>query len=108
MGFNITNENYIENVIDMLFKRYGKVESDFYLLRYIVLGFRYELLKAFATEEEIIKEFFVIKNLKAETFNMFLNLVTDKLKEDGSDIPSNAFLEYYRKKTEEDTVLKFA
>ena len=108
MGFNITNEDYIKSVIDILFKRYGKVETDFYLLRYIVLGFRYDLLKAFATEEEIIKEFFAVKNLKAETFDMFLNLVIDKLKEDSSDIPSNAFLEYYKKKMEEDTTLKLA
>ncbi len=108
MGFNITNENYIESVIEILFKRYGKMESDFYLLKYIVLGFRYDLLKAFATEEEIIKEFFAVKNLKTETFNMFLNLVTDKLKEDGSDIPSNAFLEYYKKKIEEEDALKLA
>lgn len=106
MGFNITNEDYIESVIEMLFKRYGKTESDFYLLRYIILGFRYDLLKVFATEEEIIKEFFAVKNLKIETFNMFLNLVTDKLKENGSDIPSNAFLEYYRKKIKEDAALK--
>ena len=96
MLYNLSNQEYIEDIINDLYKKFGTTISQYYLIKAIIYKLRYIDKKCFVSEEDLILEFIILQMQledKDEMQKLFKEL-EEILEKDEDDLYANAFLEF--------------